>query len=106
MNQVKPYLMCLILMAIGTNLFAQNVQVDPSIQNNSFTAERVLEVKFTTNADERLENIVNNPTAQQAFDNKVANSNPPNALPVPQTVTIERNLANDTNFDVSSIRNN
>jgi len=108
MKQINPFYICLlILLAIGVNVSAQNVQIDQSLKDKTFESVRVLEVKGTTNAAERLENIANNPEAQQAYDEKVANSNQnENTLPEPQTISIERNLENNPNIDLSTFRNN
>lgn len=108
MKQINLFSFCLLIfMTVGVNLSAQNVQINQSLKDKTFQSERVLEIKNVTNAEERLVNIANNSEAQEAYDEKLANSDQnPSASPQPQTVTIERNLENSTTVDVQSIRNN
>lgn len=101
------YLCLLIAISFGVSVSAQNVTIDEALIGQTITNERVVTVNTTTNIEERLANIAADPQLQQAYDEKVANSNSTSATPEAKTVTIERNLSNlNLNIDKSQFENN
>lgn len=108
MNQKSLFHLCfLIAILFVVNVSAQNVTINQSLKT-TFEAERVLSVSNTTNVEERLAIIAANPQLQQAYDEKVANSNSTGAITPVKTVTIQRNLSTDLNLNVdkSQFENN